>query len=209
MGNPVPPATSTLASAEAVYELTSILDRVDLEKVFYARQPLEVELGCGDGSFLANYAKANPNRNFLGIERLKGRVSKLTRKGRRLGLNNLRGIRIESTYFLEYLLPAGSASALHIYFPDPWPKRRHWQNRLVNDRFPQLASQALEPGGRVFLRTDDRPYYAQMLEVFTKAGPAQFVPEPTPAELLAIVTDFERGFQAKGIPTLHACYRKV
>ncbi|MEI9864135.1 MAG: hypothetical protein WDN00_06205 [Limisphaerales bacterium] len=84
---------------------------------FQKPQPLEVELGCGDASFLAEYARRNLERNFIGVERLLGRMQKLDRKGRRAGLTNLRGVRIESAYFLQYLLPPNSASALHIYFP--------------------------------------------------------------------------------------------
>ena len=97
---------------------------------------LEVELGSGDGSFLAQRAAAYPERNFLGVERLLGRLRKLDRKARRAGLTNVRLLRIEAGYFLEYLLPATSVHALHLYFPDPWPKRKHRKNRLVNERFP-------------------------------------------------------------------------
>ena len=77
-------------------------------------------------------------------------------------MTNLRGVRIESAYFLEYLLPPRSAVALHIYFPDPWPKRKHRRHRLINERFPALARQALAPGGTVYLRTDDEDYFEQM-----------------------------------------------
>ncbi|MGO8676400.1 MAG: tRNA (guanine(46)-N(7))-methyltransferase TrmB [Limisphaerales bacterium] len=188
-----------------IYPLTSILDRIDLARLFPAPQPLEVELGSGDGSFLAGYAARHPERNFIGVERLLGRMRKLDRKGRRAGLANLGGVRIESAYFLEYLLPPRSASALHVYFPDPWPKRKHHRHRLINERFPTVAVQALEPGGTVYLRTDDQPYFEQMTAVFA-ASPA-FRPAETPAELAGLPTDFERDFTARGIPTLRAAYR--
>jgi tRNA (guanine-N7-)-methyltransferase len=188
-----------------IYPLTSILDRIDLARLFPAPQPLEVELGSGDGSFLAGYAARHPERNFIGVERLLGRMRKLDRKGRRAGLANLGGVRIESAYFLEYLLPPRSASALHVYFPDPWPKRKHHRHRLINERFPTLAAQALEAGGTVYLRTDDQPYFEQMTAVFA-ASPA-FRPVETPAELAGLPTDFERDFTARGIPTLRAAYR--
>src|ERR1700689_4801384 len=106
-----------------IHRLTSIVERLDLAALFPRAQLLEVELGSGDGSFLVNYARLHPERNFLGVERLLGRLRKLDRKGRRAGLTNLRGLRIESAYFLEYLLPRESPATLHIYFPDPWPKR--------------------------------------------------------------------------------------
>jgi tRNA (guanine-N7-)-methyltransferase len=189
-----------------IYELPSLLEPVDLSALFPKSQPLEVELGCGDGSFLVNRAGLHPERNFIGVERLLGRIRKVDRKGRRTGLANLRGVRIESSYFLEYLLPPHSAAAMHVYFPDPWPKRKHHRHRLINARFPALAHAALESGGTVYLRTDDTPYFEQMLEVF--AGNPRFHPVETPKELAGLLTDFEEDFLARGIRTLRAAYQR-
>src|SRR5476651_164046 len=94
-----------------VVELRSIVEPLDLAELFPKPQPLEVELGCGDASFIVEYARRNPERNFIGVERLLGRISKLDKKGRRAELTNLRGVRIESSYFLKYLLPPNSVSA--------------------------------------------------------------------------------------------------
>ena len=190
---------------DLIHPLSSIVERIDLAELFPRNQPLDVELGSGDGSFLAEYARLHPGQNFIGVERLLGRIRKLDRKGRRAGLTNLCGVRIESAYFLEYLLPPHTAVALHIYFPDPWPKRKHRRHRLINERFPFVARQALAPGGTVYLRTDDQDYFGQMLGVFA-AEPA-FRPVDTPAELSALLTDFEKDFQARGIRTLRAAYR--
>jgi tRNA (guanine-N7-)-methyltransferase len=176
-------------------------------EMFSSNQPLEVELGSGDGSFLAHWAKANPDRNFLGVERLLGRLRKLDRKAQRHELSNLRLMRIEAGYLLEFLLPPASVHSLHLYFPDPWPKRKHRKNRLVNHRFPELLARVMAPNGLVFLRTDDPDYFAQMEEVF--AGDRRFQRTETPAELARVVTDFERGFQTRGIGTLRAAYRLV
>jgi tRNA (guanine-N7-)-methyltransferase len=111
---------------------------------------------------------------------------------------------MEASYFLEYLLPQHSIQALHIYFPDPWPKRKHRRRRLINGHFAQAARQALAPGGAVWLRTDDADYFAQMRAVF---GASPFFEETqTPPALAALVTDFERAFQQKGIQTLRAAY---
>jgi len=201
------PVTPSLATPTLLYRLTSILDRLDLAQLFPKPQPLEVELGSGDSSFLVHYARRHPERNFIGVERLLGRIRKLDRKGRREGLTNLRGLRIESGYFLEYLLPHGSVSVLHIYFPDPWPKKKHQRRRLVNERFTELACQVLAPGGVVYLRTDHEDYFAQMNGVF--AGNASFDPVETPQELASLLTDFESDFQAKGIRTHRAAFAKV
>jgi tRNA (guanine-N7-)-methyltransferase len=189
-----------------IVELHTVVEPLDLAELFAKPQPLEVELGCGDASFLVEYARQNPERNFIGVERLLGRISKLDRKGRRAGLTNLRGVRIESSYFLQYLLPPHSAAALHIYFPDPWPKKRHHKNRLVNGSFPALARAALAPGGTVFLRTDDGDYFKQMTEVF--GADKNFKEIETPAELAGLLTDFERDFNARGIKTLRAACRR-
>lgn len=178
---------------------------MSLAGLFAAAQPLEVELGSGDGSFIAQYAKANPAKNFIGVERLLGRLRKIDRKGQRAGLTNLRLLRIEAAYFLEYLLPPRSIHALHLYFPDPWPKRKHRKNRLVNERFPDLAKRVLVAGGEVFLRTDHVEYFSQMREVF--AARQDFAEMETPAALREIITDFERGFLAQGIPGNYAAYR--
>jgi tRNA (guanine-N7-)-methyltransferase len=205
--HPNPTADRSPVEDGLIYELPSILERIDLSRLFPRPQPLVVELGCGDASFLLEYARTNPGFNFIGVERLLGRIKKIDRKGRRLGLTNLRGVRIESGYFLEYLLPPESADALHIYFPDPWPKLKHRRHRFINERFPALATQSLRSKGTVYLRTDDTDYFEQMLRVF--AGDARFEKIETPAELLKLKTDFEADFNTKGIPTLHATYQRT
>jgi len=108
---------------------------------------------------------------------------------------------------LEFQIPPSSAEALHIYFPDPWPKRRHHKHRLINERFPLLAFQVLADGGTVYLRTDDDAYFRRMKAVF---GACAFFKETqTPEELAATLTDFERGFLAKGVHTLRAAFRSL
>jgi tRNA (guanine-N7-)-methyltransferase len=184
--------------------LDSILNPIPLESLFPTAQPLELELGAGDGGFLAAWAAAQSKHNFIGVERLLGRLRKLDRKATRTGLTNLRGLRIEAGYFLRYLVPPGSVSALHVYFPDPWPKRKHWRHRLVNDAFPALAERVLTPGGTVYLRTDHAEYFDQMIRVF--AAHRRFAPRETPPELAAVPTDFERDFQSAGVTVLRAAF---
>jgi len=190
-----------------IHELPSILERLELSQLFHEGKPLEVELGSGDGSFLVDFATQHPERNFIGVERLLGRIRKLDRKARRAGLSNLRAVRIESSYFLEYLLPPHSATVLHVYFLDPWPKRKHRWHRLVNERFPALAWGALRACGTVFLRTDDRDYFSQMTDIFDAS--TLFKRAETPKALSAIVTDFERDFLARGVRTMRAAYEVV
>lgn len=196
----------TLLPASLLHEVTSLTEPIELRALFPQRQPVELELGAGDGSFLLEYAARHPEHNFVGVERLFGRLRKIDRKGRRLGLSNIRGIRIEAAYFLRYLLPSESIVALHVYFPDPWPKKRQRWRRLVNEEFARHAWRALEPAGWVHLRTDHPDYFEQMQTVF--AAHKGFEPAPTPAELLAIPTDFEKEFLAERRPIYRASYRK-
>jgi tRNA (guanine-N7-)-methyltransferase len=197
---PEPPTEPTLLVQP------DILRRIDFPTLFGMDRPVEVELGSGDGSFLVHYAQRHPERSFLGVERLLGRLRKVERKGRRLGLENVRGIRLEAAYLVEWMLPESSVEAIHVYFPDPWPKRRHWRRRLVNHSFAAAAWKALRPGGTLYLRTDHPGYFQQMLDVLGACTSYRRVEEP--AELLEVITDFERGFNARGIPTLHAAYQR-
>ena len=190
-----------------MHPITSAVEKIDLAGLFPVEQPLELELGCGDGSFTLQYALANPGRNIVALERLLGRITKLDRKGHRAGLKNLRLLRAEAAYVLEYLLPPGLLDVLHVYFPDPWPKKRHHKNRLISEPFPPLAKRLLREGGIVYLRTDNIEYFEQMLEVFGAA--VGFEAVETQERMKQLVTDFEQEFNSKGISTNYAAYRSV
>ncbi|HTI70477.1 MAG TPA: tRNA (guanosine(46)-N7)-methyltransferase TrmB [Candidatus Limnocylindria bacterium] len=185
----------------------TIMERLDYPTIFGEARPVELELGAGDGSFLLEYARLNPDRSFVGVERLLGRLRKIDKKARRQELDNIRVLRLEASYVVDWMIPRNSLDAIHVYFPDPWPKRRHWPRRLVNAAFTQLTHKALKAGGVVHLRTDDESYFAQMQEVY-EANPL-FRREPTPETLLAVKTDFEKDFNAKGIPTRSGSWRSV
>ncbi|MEO5804169.1 MAG: tRNA (guanosine(46)-N7)-methyltransferase TrmB [Verrucomicrobiota bacterium] len=196
---------SPTAGKSLIHIIKSIVEPFSVASLFPKQQPLEVELGAGDGSFLAKYAALHPEHNFIGVERLLGRLRKIEKKGLRAGLTNLRLVRIEASYFLEFLLPEKSVVVLHVYFPDPWPKRKHRKNRLVNERFTELVQKVLTRDGIIYLRTDDPDYYAQMTRVFD-ASPA-FAKIETPTTISSVVTDFERNFHLRGVPTLAAGYQ--
>ncbi len=185
----------------------SYVERLGVQGLFPQSHPVEVELGAGDGSFIAQWAALNPGTNFLAVERLLGRLRKIERKSRGAGLKNLRAIRLEASYFAAYLLPPESVSAFHIYFPDPWPKRKHRGNRLINEQFTEVLRAALRTGGIVYLRTDDADYFVQMTHSFEAND--NFEAVPTPERLAAVLTDFERAFNAEGIQTNRAAYRRA
>ena len=188
-----------------LHDFQSITEPLRLEELFTQPQPAELEIGCGDGGFLLEYARRHPERNFLGVERLLGRVRKLSKRGQHAGLNNLRLLRIEARYVLDYLLPELAFSAVHIYFPDPWPKDKHARHRLIQPDFLPRIRRILAPDGVLYLRTDAPPYFEQMRETFRGSG--EFAEESTPAALSEITTEFERQWLAEGKRTYYAAYR--
>jgi len=121
--------------------------------------PFEVDLGCGDGKFTLEMAREFPERNFLAVERLLGRVRKVCRKADKMGLENLKVLRLESLYTLEWLLPAGSIDRVHLLCPDPWPKAKHHRRRMFQEPFLKALVRVLKPGGEFFFKTDHREYY--------------------------------------------------
>lgn len=130
-------------------------------------RPLEIDLGCGDGTFLTGMAAHFPERDFLGVERMLGRVSKTARKIERQQLPNARIMRLESGYTVGWLLPTASVSRLHLLCPDPWPKKGHAARRLVNQgEFLDGLVRILVPGGEFLLKTDDQPYFEDALLSF-------------------------------------------
>lgn len=133
-------------------------------------RPLEIDLGCGDGSFLMEMAARYPERDFLGVERLLGRVRKVCRKATRRKLDNARVLRLDSRYVTEWLLPDASVSRLHLLCPDPWPKVRHHRRRLVQVEFLQAVWNALLPGGEFLFMTDHEDYFQWGVEKVAEFG---------------------------------------
>lgn len=140
------------------------------EEVRLPGRALEVDLGCGDGSFLVEMAKHYPERDFIGVERLLGRVRKVCRKVTRAGLTNAKVLRLESRYVVEWLLPESTVSRLHLLCPDPWPKLRHHRRRLVQTEFLDAVLRVLEPGGEFLFMTDHEEYFLWAVEKVTAHG---------------------------------------
>ena len=148
----------------------SILKPIDWIALFGCDAPVHVDAGAGDGGFAIEMARRYPKENFLAIERLLGRARKIVRKAERLGLINLKVLRIETSYFLRYLAPPRSIQTLHILFPDPWPKRRHAQHRLIQPDFIEAAWHALKADGFVRFVTDHEEYFKWACSIWSAAS---------------------------------------
>jgi tRNA (guanine-N7-)-methyltransferase len=191
----------------SVYTPPNWLDPLDWLKVFENSRPIEVDVGCGKGSFLLWAAQSNSERNFLGIERQLGRLRRIDKKVRRLGLQNVRLIRIEAGYLIGKLIPVASVQVYHIYFPDPWPKRRHHRRRLFTQGFVSDLHRTLCAGGTVNIATDFEEYFAWIqAEMMRMGGVAEREPVAFPPEA---ETDFEREFLANGKQICRSRWDKV
>ena len=187
---------------------------LDLETIFGRHAPLQVDLGCGDGSFLCALAKSMPDTNFLGIERLLGRISSAARKAATVG--NVRLLRLESSYTVRYLLPAGSVETFYLLFPDPWPKRRHWPRRIVTGEFLRTISQALAANGSILIATDHFDYFEKIKDIaranpdFTAEDPFDLrSPDGGQDGRVLPLTKFEQLFRAQGAAIYWLELRKV
>ena len=169
--------------------------------IFGNDHPLEIDLGCGDGKFLIEMAQQFPERNFIGVERLLGRVRGVCRQIHDLGLTNVKLLRLESQYTLEWLLEPGSVSRLHLLCPDPWPKARHHKRRLVQKPFLDALHQALVPDGEFLFKTDHPEYYewvCEEMENYPNFSPLDWPEAPAPDSLFYPKTDFQLHWEAQG-----------
>lgn len=188
----------------ALIQPVSYLGRLNFAELFPRPAPLEVDLGCGDGSFICALARRSPEKNFLAIERLHRRVQSTARKA--ATSPNLRVLRVESAYAVRYLLPPDSTATFYLLFPDPWPKRRHQRRRLVNSQFLSATGAALVQGGIVHFATDQFDYFKQIKGLATSSANFDIVPGP---EEELPVSKFEARFRAAGAPIYRLSLRKI
>jgi len=169
-----------------------------IDSLFDPARPLEVEIGCGKGRFLASRAAREPDTQFLGIERMLSRVRKLQKKADRLHLSNIRILRLEAFYTFYYLLPPHRIRTVYVFFPDPWPKRHHNNRRLFAPLFLDALWARLEVGGTLQVATDHLDYFGEIRKALT-ADP-RFTEIPAMERTADEQTDFERLFRGQGLP---------
>lgn len=127
--------------------------------------PLEIEIGCGKGGFLLSRARADANVRILGIEWANKYFLGCADRMARRNQTNVRVMRTDASYFFQHNLPEDSIVALHVYHPDPWPKKRHHKRRLIQPAFVEAALRALRPGGTWLIQSDHEEYFQQIEEL--------------------------------------------
>jgi tRNA (guanine-N7-)-methyltransferase len=173
---------------------------LDLDAVFGRKAPRILEIGFGMGETTAAIAQSRPDEDFIGVEVHSPGVGSLLRRIAELRLANLRIVQHDAVEFVAQMLPPASLAGIHVYFPDPWPKKRHHKRRLLKPPFVRELALRLAPGGYLHAATDWEDYAAEILATFAaesliENSTAGFAPRP----LYRPLTKFE----ARGLKLGH------
>jgi tRNA (guanine-N7-)-methyltransferase len=179
---------------------------VEWRSIFGNDHAVEIEIGFGKGLFLLTQGEARPEVNFLGIEiERKYTLLTATRLAQR-GLLNVKLACTDARWFLRERVAPGSVAAVHIYFPDPWWKKRHRKRKLFTRVFAEQCAVVLRVGGRLHFVTDVADYFAESQRMLSEVAALQ--PLPTPVDDGAYLTNFERKYRQEGRPIYRDSYEK-
>lgn len=156
-GNPFPPSLA-MHVRQRRWELSERLRQQSFP------DPCVLEIGCGHGHYLNAYAENHPGHFCIGVDRMKKRLEKANRKKDLRRLQNLLFYRAEAVEFLQCLPPIATFRRIFVLFADPWPKKRHWKNRLLQDSHLGLLATVSRPGATLHFRTDDASYFSWVQE---------------------------------------------
>jgi len=158
---------------------------LDLTAVFGRLAPVIMEIGFGNGESLVQMALARPDNNFLGVEVHRPGVGRMLGRIKELNLNNLKVVCVDAAEVLKSHIAKDVLDGVHIFFPDPWPKKRHHKRRLLQTQFIRSVERALKPGGRLHIATDWQDYADHIVEVMASiegfeniAGKGVYSPRP-------------------------------
>jgi tRNA (guanine-N7-)-methyltransferase len=169
-GRTTPAQARALAELAPRYLVPDAPEPIDLVRTFGRDAPRVCEIGFGNGAVLLALARAHPERDFLGIEVHEPGVGRLLLGAHEAGLANVRVLMQDAVEVFERRLPVESFDEILIFFPDPWPKKRHHKRRLIQPAFAEQLARKLKPGGILRLATDWEPYALHMLEVLSACG---------------------------------------
>jgi len=182
-----------------------------LKQVFGNDRPVEIEIGFGKGGFLVESSQAYPACNFLGVESAGKMAHYTAQRLAKRGIENVRILFADAHYVLARLVPEAGFSAVHVYFPDPWPKKRHRKRRLLTGEFLEKLEKALQPGGRLHFATDFQDYFEETRSLFSRfpafkpLDPRSWV-ESRPERC---ITNYEVKYRREGRPIYYALYERA
>jgi tRNA (guanine-N7-)-methyltransferase len=180
---------------------------LDWHAIFGRTGEVEIEIGCGKGLYLVEAARLRSGSDLVGVERAGKWFRRAVQRAHRCGLPNIRLLQADAFDFLARWVPPGSAAAIHVYFPDPWPKQRHGKRRLLQPILYRLAARALSTAGRLCLASDVEPYFQAAAAEVTAMG--LFEPQPWPEDAPdRLPTDFAVKYAREGRPLFYARYAR-
>jgi len=195
-----------------LYALESLTPPFNPASFFDRAAPIEVELGSGKGLFLTEASTARLDCNFVGLEIAKKYAAHCGSRLARRSLTNAVMISGDGLRFFREFLPADSVAAVHVYFPDPWWKKRHKKRRVMNEAFLADAHRVLVFGGALHFWTDVEEYFTTTLELMARvsplAGPLPVAERPADHDL-DYRTHFERRKRKDGLPIFRSEFRKA
>lgn len=191
-----------LAELAFVVQPADLSPPIDWIALFGRPGPVEVEIGCGKGLFLIEASRLRPESNFLGVERAGKWFHRAAERVFRSGRSNIRLVRADALDFLARWVLPSSLSAIHVYFPDPWPKKRHARRRLLQENLYALCARGLAAGAPLLLASDVEPYYAQAVAELARHPLFQQTPWPEDAPD-RVATNYARKYRLEG-RTLHS-----
>ncbi|MEE3367843.1 MAG: tRNA (guanosine(46)-N7)-methyltransferase TrmB [Planctomycetota bacterium] len=192
---------------EYLYALEQFAVPYDMTSLFDRSAPLEIEVGSGKGLFLDTASAQFPGHNYLGIEVARRYARYTAARLARGQRSNARVLEGDAEQLFEQFLESDQVRAVHVYFPDPWWKKRHHKRRVMNDRFLRNVQRVLAPAGRLHFWTDVQDYYERTLERIAAAtslqGPEQVCESPVMHDL-DYRTHFERRTRLQNLPVYRA-----
>ncbi len=192
--------------------------KIDFVRIFGRAGPVHIEIGTGKGAFLLNQAKAQPGDNFLGIEWARKYYRFAVDRIGRWGLTNVRIIRTDAATFITDFIPDNSVECFHIYFPDPWPKKRHHKRRFICPANLEHLVRCLRTGGQLKIATDHADYFEQIKQVLTVGAGQCACPRLEQIDFLPtagadtgewVGTNFERKYLKDQRPIYTLAVRKI
>ena len=133
--------------------------RAELDTLLAGREKIQLEIGCGHGHWITDFAANQAESFFVGVDLIGDRIERANRKAQRAGLGNIAFIKSEASELVELIPEPVSVEAVYVLFPDPWPKKRHWKNRLINPTFLNKLAERCLRGCRLYFRTDHEEYF--------------------------------------------------
>jgi tRNA (guanine-N7-)-methyltransferase len=201
-----PAAGPAIDTAPYTLELEQNPTPLAWETVFGNSRPVELEVGSGKGLFLVNAGAAEPGHNFLGIELSKKYAGLAQERVAKQRLSNVKVLAGDARAFLARFVPPASLHTVHVYFPDPWWKKRHKKRRVFTESLVVDLERGLRPGGELRVATDVEEYFGVICDLV--AAHPRFEEAPIPEEVAqASLTNFERKYRLEGRPIYRKHYR--